>query len=84
LTRHSAPRLACQPWLEERRMVRAAGFEPAHLPREIASDSQGDLQKTVPVGHGLSQVVAAWAELPDAFKAAILAIVRTATNKGGQ
>jgi len=32
----------------------------------------------------LSQVVAAWGELPAALKAAILAIVDTATNKGGQ
>jgi len=32
----------------------------------------------------LSQVVAAWGELPVALKAAILAIVDTARNKGGQ
>jgi hypothetical protein len=32
----------------------------------------------------LSQVVAAWGELPAALKAAILAIVDTAANKGGQ
>ena len=32
----------------------------------------------------LSQVVNAWAELPAALKAGIVAIVNTATNKGGQ
>jgi hypothetical protein len=35
-------------------------------------------------GRGLAQVVNAWAELPAALKAAILAIVNTATDKGGQ
>jgi len=65
-------------------MVRAAGFEPAHLPRENASDSQGDLQRPVTFSQDLSRVVTAWAGLPDALKAAILAIVNTATNRGGQ
>jgi hypothetical protein len=35
-------------------------------------------------GRGLAQVVNAWAELPAALKAAILAIVTTATNEEGQ
>jgi hypothetical protein len=65
-------------------MVRAAGFEPAHLPRENASDSQGDLQRPVALGHDLAQVVTAWDKLSAPLKAAILAIVTTATNKEGQ
>jgi len=65
-------------------MVRAAGLEPAHLPRENASDSQGDLQKPVPVCQDLSRVVTAWADLAPPLKAAILAIVQTATKEGGQ
>jgi hypothetical protein len=36
------------------------------------------------LGHDLSLVVNAWADLPAALKAAILAIVNTATVKGGQ
>jgi hypothetical protein len=35
-------------------------------------------------GRGLAQVVNAWGDLPAALKAAILAIVNTATNKEGQ
>jgi hypothetical protein len=65
-------------------MVRAAGFEPAHLPRENASDSQGDLQRPVAASQDLSGVVAAWDKLSGPLKAAILAIVDTATNEGGQ
>ncbi len=56
----------------------------AHLPRENASDSQGDLQRPVTLSQGLSRVVAAWGKLPAALKAAILAIVDAGTNKGGQ
>jgi hypothetical protein len=48
------------------------------LPSQIAS------QKPVALGPDLSQVVAAWADLPAALKAAILAIVRSGTGKEGQ
>jgi len=65
-------------------MLRAAGFEPAHLPRENASDSQGDLQRPVTLSQDLSRVVAAWDKLSAPLKAAILAIASTATDKGGQ
>ena len=36
---------------------------------------------SIVLGHDLSRVITAWAELPDALKAAILAIVNTATDK---
>jgi len=42
-----------------------------------SGDTQRDSQIPVALGHDLSQVVTAWAKLPPAFKAAILAIVRT-------
>ena len=38
----------------------------------------------VTLGHDLAQVVTAWDKLSAPLKAAILAIVDTATNKGGQ
>ena len=46
-------------------------------PSQIAS------QKPVALGPHLLQVVAAWADLPAALKAAILAIVRSGTGKEG-
>jgi hypothetical protein len=40
--------------------------------------SQGASQAPVAMGHDLSQIVAAWAKLPESLKAAILAIVKSA------
>lgn len=43
-------------------------------------DAQGDSQKSVPIGHELARVVTAWSKLPPPLKAAILAIVGSATS----
>jgi hypothetical protein len=50
----------------------AAGIMPA---------SQGASQAPVAMGHDLSQVVTAWARLPEPLKAAILAIVNSAKGQ---
>jgi hypothetical protein len=47
------------------------------VPSQIAS------QKPVTLSHGLAQIVAAWDKLSAPLKAAILAIVNTATNEEG-
>jgi len=76
-------------------MERVKGIEPSqHNPQVVENQkapTDGDRAYTQiraqiqgSDGRGLSEVVAAWAELPGALKAAILAIVTTATNKEGQ
>jgi hypothetical protein len=49
----------------------------ANLLANSNGDTQRDAQKTDSLGHDLSRVVTAWAKLPPALKAAILAIVGT-------
>jgi len=46
--------------------------------------SQGASQMPVTLGHDLAQVVTAWDKLSAPLKAAILAIVKTATNEGNR
>jgi hypothetical protein len=41
-------------------------------------------QETVTVGHDLARIVTAWSKLPPALKAAILAIIGSATNDEGK
>ena len=76
-------------------MERAKGFEPSPQNPQVAANqpvtNDGETGYTQPRAQiqgndwrDLSQVVAAWGELPAALKAAILAIVDTARNKGGQ
>ena len=76
-------------------MERAKGFEPSPQNPQPAGNqpvtNDGETGYTQPRAQipgndwrDLSQVVAAWGELPAALKAAILAIVDTAKNKGGQ
>jgi hypothetical protein len=76
-------------------LERAKGFEPSthnpqaaenqHAPTDDERDyTQLRAQIQGSDGRGLAQVVNAWAELPAALKAAILAIVNTATNREGQ
>jgi hypothetical protein len=76
-------------------MERAKGFEPSpQNPQPVGNEhdgSNGERGYTQPRAQitgndwrDLSQVVAAWGVLPAALKAAILAIVDTARNKGGQ
>jgi hypothetical protein len=60
---------------------------PLKAPVSLGNTSENtgkDTEISVVVGHDLSLVVTAWAELPAPLKAAILAIVKTATEKGGQ
>jgi len=54
--------------------------EPNNDAAKTVSPSQVASQRRVNAGHDLSQVVTAWAKLPAALKAAILAIVRTAAD----
>jgi len=56
-------------------------YEPNNEAAKTVSPSQTASQKQVTAGHDLSQVVTAWAKLPAALKAAILAIVRTADGR---
>ena len=49
-----------------------------------AGYTQGDTQTGVASVHDLSQVVIAWPRLSAPLKAAILAIVNTVTDTGGQ
>lgn len=76
-------------------MERAKGFEPSPQNPQPAENqpvtNEGERDYTQPRAQiqgndwrNLSQVVAAWGELPAALKVAILAIVDTATSKGGQ
>jgi len=76
-------------------MERAKGFEPCPQNPQPAENQpvtkDGETGYTQPRAQitgndwrDLSQVVAAWGELPAALKAAILVIVDTARNKGGQ
>jgi len=76
-------------------MERAKGFEPSPQNPQTADiqpiTNDGETGYTQPRAQipgndwrELSHVVAAWGELPAALKAAILAIVDTATIKGGQ
>jgi hypothetical protein len=80
---------------ENREMERAKGFEPSpqnpqHAePQPVTNDSetgytQPRAQITGNDWRDLSQVVAAWGELPGALKAAIIAIVDSVRIKGGQ
>jgi len=54
--------------------------EPNNDAAKTVSPSQVASQRRVKAGLDLSQVVTAWAKLPAALKAAILAIVRTAAD----
>jgi len=59
---------------------------PLETPNSVgkSEDYTGkDTGFSIALGHDLSRVVTAWAELPAALKAAILAIVDTATHKEG-
>jgi len=73
-------------------MERAKGFEPSPQNPQTAGNqpvtNDGEKDYTQPCAQiqgndwrDLSQVVAAWGELPAALKAAILAIVGTVTEK---
>jgi hypothetical protein len=77
------------------KLERAKGIEPSAQNPQVAEnqDTAKDGERAYTqiraqiqgnVGRDLAQVVNAWPELPAAFKAAILAIVTTATNKEGQ
>jgi hypothetical protein len=76
-------------------MERVKGIEPSsQTSQPIESQASAELTETAYTQIGaqiqgndrrdLSQVVNAWAELPAALKAGILAIVNTARNKEGQ
>jgi hypothetical protein len=76
-------------------MERAKGFEPSPentQPAENQHDRSDGKREYAQLyaqiqgkdGRDLSHVVTAWAELPGALKAAILAIVNSATSKAGQ
>jgi hypothetical protein len=55
-----------------------SNLSPAlHLQALTKADTQRDTQKSVPLGHDLSRVVAAWSKLSAPLKAAILAIVES-------
>jgi hypothetical protein len=76
-------------------MERVKGIEPStHNPQTIENQhapkdgeavyAQRSTQIQGKDGRDPAQVVEAWAELPAALKAGILAIVNSATNKEGQ
>jgi hypothetical protein len=76
-------------------MERAKGFEPSPQNPQVAANqpvtNDGETGYTQPRAQiqgndwrELSQVVAAWGELPATLKAAILAIVDSVKIKGGQ
>jgi hypothetical protein len=61
-----------------RRLVRAAGFEPAKSAKikgESKGDAQRDAQNSGLNRHALSLVVAVWPKLPVTLQRAILAII---------
>jgi hypothetical protein len=61
------------------------GIRTPHFPTDNKgnphNDTQIDSQISVPSSHDLSKVVTAWAKLPSALKAAILAIVNSAEGQ---
>ena len=76
-------------------MERVKGIEPSPHNPQVAEikhipgdDARAYTQLRAQIqgndGRDLAQVVNAWGDLPAALKAAILAIVTTATNKEGQ
>jgi hypothetical protein len=61
-------------------MVRAAGFEPASIPREIKGLESIAAQLAAQLaqdGGELAELLAAWPNLPAPLRAAVMAIVRS-------
>jgi len=78
LHRHSLPHFSlCKKWSKRQDLNLPP---PADNQGIAASDTQGDSQTPVTSLHDLSQVVKAWPRLSAPLKAAILAIVATATQ----
>jgi hypothetical protein len=76
-------------------MERAKGFEPfasnlQHTENQYVAEHANAAYTQIRAqiqgndGRDLAQIVNAWGDLPAALKAAILAIVNTATNREGQ
>jgi hypothetical protein len=76
-------------------MERVKGIEPSKHNPQVAENQQAptDGERAYTQiraqiqgndGRDLAQIVNAWGDLPAALKAAILAIVNTATNREGQ